>query len=266
MDGIYLSGTLDPARLGRSSQNISIRGCEFRACHRNGISVIDADDVEIVRNTFRDIVGEPGAGVDIEPDFPQQHGNRIEVRENIVEDCSRGLSISLQFGGPQSANSQGEKFIGNTIMRTLAGFGILVLGSESGALVWGNAILDPAGHGVEIISSSRSEFANNLVVNPGHCNTPGVCTNVPTFAGIQVNQIRLRNRSSTPTENKIQGNIILDYQHAPTLLYGIDFASTALRNIIRQNIILGFDPARGIAIHAPNAVAARNVIQENTGQ
>lgn len=152
MDGIYLTNTVTPGAMYHTyCQRISVRHCNFVACHRNGISVIDAEDVTIADNNFRDITGDPGSPVDIEPNSPEQHGNRISIANNHVERCFRGISLSLQFSGPTSENFRGETVSGNTIEGTLYGWGIYVLWQQAGAIVSGNTIGRPAGDGILVV-------------------------------------------------------------------------------------------------------------------
>jgi len=267
MDGIYLSSTVTPVKHRTNCQKINIQKCNFIKCHRNGISVIDADDVTIANNEFRDITGDPGAPVDVEPDYPEQHGNRIAVRDNYAFRCYRGISLSLQFSGPTSQNFQGEVVTGNRIHGVLYGWGVYVLLQQAGATVSGNTIEGPAGDGILVAGSSGIEVTNNIVIDPGRCHTTGNCPPKPaTAAGIRltdgISGSSLYSKN-TVRGNKVTGNTIKDTQQSPTLLYGVDFSSSGEGNTIQGNVVSRFDPERGAIVHV-NGNAASNRILGNS--
>jgi parallel beta helix pectate lyase-like protein/pectate lyase-like protein len=245
MDGIYLSSTLDSTQHRTYSRKIDIQKSKFLACHRNGISVIDADDVTIANNQFQDITGDPGAPVDVEPDYPEQHGNRISIRDNTAYKCYRGIFLALRLGGSKSENFQGESITGNNIVGVLFDMGIAVLSQQAGAVVSGNTITDPAGDGIIVAGSSHVQATNNAITNPGHCHVLGTCRN--TAAGIRL--IDDNRNSLVVSGNLVTGNNIKDTQRPPTMLYGIEFSSTGMGNTIEKNVISGFDAARGMSIH-----------------
>jgi len=65
-DGIWVGGVGGTVVNGRSTR-VRISGVEISNCGRNGISVTNADAVRIERSHIHDIHGDPGAGVDAEP-------------------------------------------------------------------------------------------------------------------------------------------------------------------------------------------------------
>jgi parallel beta helix pectate lyase-like protein len=265
MDGIYLSNNVDGTAHHTYSQKINIQHCNFIACHRNGISVIDADDVTIANNNFRDITGDPGSPVDVEPDLPEQHGNRIAIRDNDVFRCYRGISLSLQFSGPASENFRGESVTGNKIVGTLYGWGIYVLLQRAGATLSRNTIEGPAAEGVLVVGSSNIQVTNNVIADPGRCHTTGNCAIPASGAGIRMLDYISGPRSVIGSGNTVAGNTIKDTQEPPSLLYGVDFATQGKGNTIEKNVVSRFDPARGMAVHVSGKVES-NKISGNSKQ
>jgi len=260
MDGIYLTSTVDVPHRTYSKQ-ISIHRCHFVACHRNGISVIDADDVSIANNDFSDITGDPGAPVDVEPNRPDQHGNRINIAENEVHRCYRGITVSLQFSGPTSQNFHGITVSGNTVEGTLYGWGIYVLWQQAGATVTGNTVIRPAGDGILVVGSANVQVTNNKISDPGRCHTRGNCRAQAFAAGI-----RLMDDPHNPrilNHNVVSGNTIEDVQETPSMLYGVDFSSKGGGNTIQRNVVSRFDPKRGAVVHVGGSVGG-NKISDNS--
>jgi parallel beta-helix repeat protein len=269
MDGIYLTNTVDATQHRTYSQNINIQKCSFIACHRNGISVIDAEEVTIANNNFQDITGDPGSPVDIEPNHPDQHGSRITIRDNEIYRCYRGVSLSLQFSGPSSGNFQGESVVGNKIVGTLYGWGVYVMWQQAGATVSGNIIEAPAGDGISVVGSSGIQVTNNVITEPGRCHTTGNCPpKAATATGIRVTDGI--SGSSLYSKNKVTGivvagNTIKDSQRPPTLLYGVDFSSEGNGNTIEKNVVSGFDSVHGMVVHV-SGKAESNKIAGNSKQ
>jgi parallel beta-helix repeat protein len=264
MDGIYLSNNVDGTAHHTYCQKINVQKSSFIACHRNGISVIDADDVTIANNNFRDITGDPGSPVDVEPDHPEEHGNRIAIRDNEAYKCYRGMSLSLQFSGPTSENFRGESVTGNKIEGVLYGWGIYALYQQAGAMVSGNNIAGTAGDGILIVGSSGVQVTNNIITDPGRCHTTGNCRKPVTAAGIRV--MDAEHGSHPVSGDVITGNTIKDTQESPTLLYGVDFSSAGKGNTIQRNVVSRFDPAHGAIVHVGGNAASSNKISENSKQ
>jgi len=261
MDGIYLSNTVDPVQHHTYCQKITIDHCNVIANHRNGISVVDGDDVTIVSNNLREMTG--GSAVDIEPNHPEQHGNRIAIRNNVAFRCYNGMSLSLQFSGPASQNFQGEIATGNKIVGMLFGPGVYVLLQRAGATISGNIIEDPAAEGILLWGTSQVQVTNNVITNPGHCHTTGNCARAASGVGIRLKDTE--HGSGILTENTITGNTIKDTQESPSLLYGLDFSSAGKGNIIERNVVSHTDPVRGMVIHV-SGKAESNKISGNSEQ
>jgi hypothetical protein len=263
MDGIYLSNNVEGTAHYTYSQKINIQHCNFIACHRNGISVIDADDVTIANNNFRDITGDPGAPVDVEPDYPEQHGNRIAIRDNVVFRCYRGITLALWVSGPESKNFRGETITGNNIQGLLSGDGIDVLLQQAGASVSGNTVSGAAADGILVFGSSQVQVVNNVIVDPGRCHTTGNCRSPATAAGIHLIDYVNNSHTVIGNGNAVIGNIIKDIQQPSTMLYGVDFWSTGKGNSVQKNMVSRVDPARGMAVRV-GGNAASNTVSGNS--
>jgi len=269
MDGIYLTSTVDGNPHQTYCKKINIQHCSFIACHRNGISVIDAEQLTIAGNKFQEIIGDPGAPVDVEPNNPQEHGSAILITGNNVYRCYRGISLSLQFSGPKSENFRDETVTGNNINGMLYGWGIYVLWQQAGAVISENTISGAAGDGILLVGSSGVQVKNNVVVNPGRCHTTGNCPPKPAIAaGIRIldgiSGSRLYSKNVVAGDI-VTGNKITDNQQPPTMQYGIDFPSDGTGNTIEGNVASGFDSKRGMVVHVAGK-GRSNVISRNTTQ
>ncbi|WP_340063264.1 right-handed parallel beta-helix repeat-containing protein [Ascidiimonas aurantiaca] len=79
-DGVYIGG----ARRGEFSENIYIEDIVSENHKRQGISIVSARNVKVVNSIFKNTKGVlPGAGVDIEPDHPEDRIENITF-ENCV--------------------------------------------------------------------------------------------------------------------------------------------------------------------------------------
>jgi hypothetical protein len=259
MDGIYLSNTLNGVHHANYCHRITIQHCNIISCHRNAISVIDADNVTIASNQFNDITGDPGSPVDIEPDYPEQHGDRIVIRDNTASRCSRGVSLSLQLGGATSANFREESVTGNRIVGTLYGPGILVLKQQAGAKIVGNTIETPATDGIVVVGSSDIEVHQNTIVSPGRCRATGNCNQSAVGVGIRLLDATDGKGTVALNRNKVTQNTIQDTQSTPTLLYGVDFSSKGTANVVTDNVVSGFDRQRGSAVRADRELGSNTI-------
>jgi parallel beta-helix repeat protein len=265
MDGIYLASTISPTLYHTYCQRISIQHSNFTRCHRNGISVIDADDVMIADNTFSDITGDPGAPVDIEPNHPEQHGSHIVIRDNQSARCYRGMTLALANSGPTSENFKGEVVTGNKISATLYGWALYVGMQRAGAKISGNTISDPAGDGILVVGSSGLSITNNEIINTGRCHVDSNCPRSASGYGIRILDDTNHGARVSSSGNTISGNLIKDEQQASTLLYGIEFLTSGTGNSIQGNKVSRFDPAHGMVVHA-GGNAAENAIANNVRQ
>jgi polygalacturonase len=263
MDGIYLTSTVSPATHRTYCQGITIQNSNFIACHRNGISIIDADDVTISNNNFRDITGDPGAPVDIEPNHPEQHGNRISIRDNEASRCYRGITLALANGGPTSENFQGESVTGNKISAVLYGWGLYVGNQNAGAMISRNTIADMAGDGILVVGSSGVQVIENEIIAPGRCHVDSNCPHSASGFGVRLVDDTNHGARTPSTRNVVSGNIIKDDQRVPSLLYGVELQTTGTGNTIRQNKVSRLDPAHGMVVHGSQS---GNTISDNVKQ
>lgn len=93
-DGFYIDGSKD--RLW--SQDVTIRNCISDDNHRQGISVISAVGLVIDNCVFSDTSGTaPQAGIDLEPDAPNQRLQNILIRNSIFENnAGSGMDVYLK--------------------------------------------------------------------------------------------------------------------------------------------------------------------------
>ena len=79
----------------QACKQVQITGCEFFDCRRQGISVVNATDIEIDHNLIYQIKGtDPQFGIDIEPEV--DYGcvaKRIKIHHNTIRDCVGGISF-----------------------------------------------------------------------------------------------------------------------------------------------------------------------------
>jgi hypothetical protein len=93
-DGIYL---------GRGSrmienENVVIKDVVTDNCYRQGISVISARNLLIENNVFKNTGGTPpGAGIDLEPNRPDEKLVNVIIRNNIFDNNVLGMHMYLNF-------------------------------------------------------------------------------------------------------------------------------------------------------------------------
>ena len=258
MDGIYLTSSVTPGVAYHSyCQRVNIENSSFIGCHRNGVSVIDAEDVLVANNNFRGITGDPGAPVDIEPNHPEQHGVRITIRDNEAFGCYRGITLALRLGAPKFENFRDEVITGNKMSGMLYGWGLYAGQQQAGARISGNTIAGPAGDGIVLIGSAGIQVTDNEIIDPGRCHTPN-CRKTAGGVGIRIaDDTTLLSNGNTVTNNKI-----VDDQSSKSMLYGIDFCSKGRGNSIQRNMVSRFEPKKGMVIHVCGK-AESNTISEN---
>ncbi|MGI6081943.1 MAG: right-handed parallel beta-helix repeat-containing protein [Limnochordia bacterium] len=93
-DGIYL---------GRGSrmienENVVIKDIVTDNCYRQGISVISARNLLIENSVFKDTGGTPpGAGIDLEPNRPDEKLVNIIIRNNVFDNNVLGMHMYLNY-------------------------------------------------------------------------------------------------------------------------------------------------------------------------
>ena len=85
----------------QSCRNVLIDNCRLYDCRRQGISVVNAVDVEIRNNVIYNIHGtNPQFGIDVEPEVTYGAvAERIIIHHNQISDCVGGISF---HGGTDS--------------------------------------------------------------------------------------------------------------------------------------------------------------------
>ena len=78
------------------NRDVVIRDCDFDANHRQGISIISAENLLIENCLFRNTIGTgPSAGIDFEPDEPEERLVNCVVRRCVAENNDgTGFTIS----------------------------------------------------------------------------------------------------------------------------------------------------------------------------
>lgn len=100
-DGIYLGGSYS-GTIQQHNLNVIIRDCNFDGVNydnRNGISIIDGDNILIINNYFTNSTkpGEPGA-IDVEPNYDFNICRNITIKNNkFVHTSGNGGAIGFVF-------------------------------------------------------------------------------------------------------------------------------------------------------------------------
>ena len=91
-DGIYLGGRFAPCR------NVVLKNVVCSGNHRQGLSVISADGLEVENCVFRDTCGTPPAsGIDFEPNFWWQCAKNVRIRDCVFSG-NEGNGIEFALG------------------------------------------------------------------------------------------------------------------------------------------------------------------------
>jgi hypothetical protein len=98
-DGFYIGG--DP---GQPSQNIVLSACLASNNRRQGLSIVSARNVYVVNCEFEYTQGTaPQRGIDLEPDYPTQFLDHIEILQPLtLENRGGGIAIYLENLGANS--------------------------------------------------------------------------------------------------------------------------------------------------------------------
>ncbi len=113
-DGIYLAGW---NQKGTFSENITIDGIQSINNKRQGISIISARNVKISNSLFAETKGTlPSAGLDIEPDHPEDVISQIEITDCIFRDNDHA-GIMLGLGKLDENSHPISIVIRNSILR-----------------------------------------------------------------------------------------------------------------------------------------------------
>ena len=161
-DGVYVRGST-PATASTYPDHVLIDNVVCDACGRNGASIIGATNITIQNSIFRNTVGDPGAGIDVEPNASDIYG----VRNLRIDGCTvtgnagRGIVIT----GNNPANPGETPYCVNArITNTIAN-------------------KNSAAQNVSIRGSDIAVFTSEDVIIDGYSNTAGE-TYDPMDAGL----------------------------------------------------------------------------------
>lgn len=112
VDGWYLRGT--PSSLASYPTDITLEDCEGLNNFRNNMSSVGSVRLKIIRGRYNDAVGiPPQAGIDVEPNIEDIHGN-VDINIIDVETTGNG-GYGTSLGGffPASGTIRGLRSYGN---------------------------------------------------------------------------------------------------------------------------------------------------------
>lgn len=177
-DGVYVRATT-PATFSTYPKNVYIENITTYNCGRNGISIIGANGIKIKGGYLTNTVGDPGAGIDVEPNSSDVWGVRdLEIDGVVVKDnYGRGIVIT-----GNAAVSTDTPYCLNAILSNItaynnaAGADVNVGGSDVGVFHCADFVLngfnnpgqttDPIDAGlVYIASTAQKVVLNNLSFN-----------------------------------------------------------------------------------------------------
>jgi len=119
-DGVYIGSGVNGGD-ERHNTNVTVRDCVFdgvNSDNRNGISIIDADGIHILNNTFRNCTKSTMPGpIDIEPNANAFHVVRnINIVGNSIESYGGSFGIVVYLNsGPFTAPLSGVNIVDNCI-------------------------------------------------------------------------------------------------------------------------------------------------------
>lgn len=94
-DGIYVRAS-DVNDSNTYPERVLIDNVVCDACGRNGASIIGANGITVQNSLFKNTIGNPGAGLDVEPNASDIYGVRNLMIDNcaFVQNAGRGLVIT----------------------------------------------------------------------------------------------------------------------------------------------------------------------------
>jgi hypothetical protein len=127
---------------GEFVAGVSVLDSTLAGAQRNGISIVGAIGLRVVGNTIsgvQDVPGQPGAGIDIEPDQRSQPTLDVAIEANTIRDNSGpGVLVSLDGNTGSSVIASGISISGNSILRdatrplSFTRAGIAIVGGQDG--------------------------------------------------------------------------------------------------------------------------------------
>ncbi len=118
-DGIYVRAS-NVNDANTYPERVLIDNVVCDACGRNGTSIIGANGITLQNSVFKNTVGDPGAGVDVEPNVSDIYGVRNLMIDNctFVQNDGRGLVIT---GNAPANPGETPYCINARITNTIAG-------------------------------------------------------------------------------------------------------------------------------------------------
>lgn len=134
-DAMHVGVTNQGPASNKKTSGVHISGCTFEACRRQGISVVDGDNVTVIGNFFRDIGirknmqdgAAPRSGIDIESGGLNKTSG-VTVSGNVFKNCLGGSviqydgnNVSITGNVADTAMSYGfgvnTSIVGNTVTK-----------------------------------------------------------------------------------------------------------------------------------------------------
>jgi len=163
-DGIYVSSSSDGTPHANYSRDIAVAFNDFQETNhgRNGISLIDADGVEIVGNRFVNLSSPrmPGA-IDLEPNISSQRVVGVRIVSNSFVSCQQGVQIHNVV----DALVHDITIARNSIEAGPSGGYALYLDNASMLTLIGNTIRAPIAKGVYTSGCSQVVLRSNTFLH-----------------------------------------------------------------------------------------------------
>ena len=161
-DGILVSGSGEGEYCSR---NVTIRNCVCDDNHRQGISVISAENLLVENCVFKNTSGTPPqAGVDIEPDNNRQRLVNVVFRHCVTSgNAGKGLELYLQkldsTSAPVSVLFDRCRSVGDYTSAAVHGGCLRESDFPKGVVEYRNCSLESArGYGLYVSASPASAF------------------------------------------------------------------------------------------------------------
>jgi Right handed beta helix region len=163
---------------------VSILGSTLSGAMRNAITAFGVIGLHIEGNTIQGVrnvpVGQPAAGIDIEPDYRDQPTLDVRIVNNTIQDnAGSGILLPLDTNGGPSVIASGFEISGNTIARNCRQetpsirAGIAIMGGQDGGQgtlsLTNNVIRDNGGPGIwtNLLKLVVQQSGNQLIDNRG---------------------------------------------------------------------------------------------------
>ncbi len=104
-DGFYVSG----------ASNVTFCGVTADNNRRQGLSIIEADGLVVMNSVFKNTRGtRPGAGIDFEPDHPDQKITNVKIENSkFIDNAGPGILIAGKKGAVSKVELTRNMFKGN---------------------------------------------------------------------------------------------------------------------------------------------------------